>query len=179
MARKVHGIEPEKRLISHFQHTNLTVYQNLSEIPYQDKYDIITLFHVLEHLPDPKTILAELSKFLKEEGKIIIEVPNSDDALLKLYQSDAFSDFTYWSCHLFLFNTKTLEMLCSQAGFQVDYIQQVQRYPLSNHLHWLAKNKPGGHSIWSFLDSEQLNSEYANRLASLGMCDTLIASLSL
>ncbi len=56
---------------------------------------------------------------------------------------------------------------------------QVQRYPLSNHLHWLAHGKPGGHKTWGFLDSAELDAAYAATLARVGACDTLIAGFSL
>lgn len=179
LANKVHGIEPEKRLADHFQQMDLTVYNNISKVPSQNKYDIITLFHVLEHFPDPRTTLIELSKLLEEEGQIIIEVPNSDDALLTLYQSKAFSCFTYWSCHLFLFNARTLKIFVGQAGLNINYIKQVQRYTLANHMFWLSKSKPNGHRQWYFLDSPDLHAAYEAQLAALGKCDTIIMSLSL
>jgi 2-polyprenyl-3-methyl-5-hydroxy-6-metoxy-1,4-benzoquinol methylase len=176
-----HGVESESRLFSHFQNLGLTVYQNLTEIPEnvrEEGYDIITLFHVLEHLPDPKSILVELSKIIADVGKIIVEVPNADDALLTLYNNEPFSNFTYWSCHLFLFTSKTLELLFSQIDLKVNYIKHLQRYPLSNHLYWLSKGKPGGHQYWHFLDSPELHSAYEKHLATIGKCDTLIACLS-
>ena len=179
LANTVHGVEPEKRLTDHFGQMNLTVYDDISKVPSQNKYDIITLFHVLEHFPDPKAILIKLSKLLEEEGQIIIEVPNSDDALLTLYQSEAFSCFTYWSCHLFLFNTRTLKMLADQASLNINYIKQVQRYTLSNHMFWLSKSKPNGHRQWHFLDSPELQAAYETQLAALGKCDTIIMSLCL
>ena len=97
--------------------------------------------------------------------------------MLKFYNNDGFSNF-YWSCHLYLFNPSTLKILLNKAGLKINYIQQIQRYPLSNHLYWLSKNKHGGHLIWSFLDSDVLSLEYKNRLASIGMCDTLIVNAS-
>jgi hypothetical protein len=56
-------------------------------------------------------------------------------------------------------------------------IQQFQRYPVSNHLYWLSKGKPEGYQKWSFLESEIMKESYANALASIGKCDTLIAYL--
>ena len=108
-------------------------------------YDIITMFHVLEHIPDPKSILGELTEMLADNGQIIVEVPNADDVLLTLYHNEPFSHFTYWSCHLFLYTATTLQMLFDQTNLKVNYIKQVQRYPLSNHLYWLANGRPGGH----------------------------------
>jgi 2-polyprenyl-3-methyl-5-hydroxy-6-metoxy-1,4-benzoquinol methylase len=181
IARKVVGVEVEKRLQSHFKQVGLQVFQDLSELRTHmkdEKYDVITLFSVLEHLADPRTVLGELSPFLKDDGQIIIEVPNANDALLTLFKCEPYSQFTYWSCHLFLFTAETLRDLAVQAGFSVNYVKQIQRYTLSNHLYWLAKGKPRGHEIWSFLGSEVLHEAYEKQLAAIGHCDTLVASLS-
>jgi 2-polyprenyl-3-methyl-5-hydroxy-6-metoxy-1,4-benzoquinol methylase len=142
-------------------------------------YDLITAFHVMEHLPDPRAMLKTLASMLAKNGRIVIEVPSSEDALLSLYDSDAFQHFTYWSQHLFLFNAETLRRLVEQAGLRIISIQQFQRYPLSNHLHWLSRGKPGGHQEWAFLDSPELESAYGNALATIGKCDTLIAHVEL
>lgn len=69
-------------------------------------------------------------------------------------------------------------MLFSQIELKVNYITQVQRYPLANHLYWLAKEKPGGHQSWHFIDSLELHAAYEKSLASIGKCDTIIASIS-
>ena len=176
LAKSVKGIEPEKRLKEHFNKEGLSVAESISELG--ESFDIITLFHVLEHLSDPVQVLEELSAKLSENGEIIVEVPNASDALLTLYESKPFSEFTYWSCHLFLYTRSTLERVAEQAGLRVNYIEQVQRYTLANHLYWLSKGKPGGHKEWQFMDSDELNSAYAKQLASIGGCDTLLASFS-
>ena len=181
LTETAHGVELETCLGSHYQRHGLTVFQKLSGIPKDIRgggYNIITMFHVLEHIPDPKSILGKLSDMLADGGQIIVEVPNADDALLTLYQSEAFSHFTYWSCHLFLYTAKTLEMLFSKINLKVNYIKQVQRCPLSNHLYWLANGKPGGHQKWHFLDSAEMHSAYEERLAAIGKCDTIMASIS-
>ncbi len=180
VAAIAHGVEPETRLIQHFQSHKLTTFQNLSEITLdiQGSYDIITMFHVLEHIPDPKSILVKLLEMLTDDGYIIVEVPNADDALLTLYNNKAFSQFTYWSCHVFLYTMKTLHMLFDQIKLKVNYIRHIQRYPLSNHLYWLSKGKPGGHKEWYFLDSPELHAAYEKQLAAFGKCDTILASIS-
>jgi 2-polyprenyl-3-methyl-5-hydroxy-6-metoxy-1,4-benzoquinol methylase len=175
-----HGVEPEKRLCDHFQANGLKIFSNLKETSKAvlDGYDIITIFHVLEHISDPKAILVELSKLLTDGGQILVEVPNADDALLTLYENVPFSHFTYWSCHLYLYTMKTLQMLFDQVNLKVNYIKQIQRYPLSNHLYWLANGKPGGHQKWAFLDSPELHALYERQLASINKCDTILASVS-
>jgi SAM-dependent methyltransferase len=69
------GIEPDLSLGPHFHQKKLTVYPDPDEI--DQTFDIITLFHVLEHLPDPVNILRRLAGMLRPEGSIIIEVPNA------------------------------------------------------------------------------------------------------
>lgn len=179
MASAVEGVEPELRLQAHFAQSQLKVHKRLDDITASEsaRFEMITAFHVLEHLPDPRTTLINLCALLAKEGELVIEVPNSDDALLTLYESEPFSRFTYWSQHLFLFNRRTLSELIRQAGLQLRWLKQVQRYPLSNHLHWLARRKPGGHHNWAFIDSSTLNEAYEAQLASLGRCDTLLAGV--
>ena len=142
------------------------------------KYDIITAFHVVEHLPDPLGTIMDLSKILKKNGEIIIEVPSSDDALLTLYNCDAFSNFTYWSQHLFLFNKKTFSDLIDKTTLKINWIKNIQRYPLSNHLYWLSKGLPGGHEIWKLMNDKHLNKAYEKQLEAVGKTDTIIASIT-
>ena len=164
IADNVVGIEPEIFLKQHFLTHNIPVFPNIQEL--NKNFDLITIFHVLEHVPDPVNILKKLVQRLNQDGQIIIEVPNSKDALLTLYNCKPFSNFTYWSCHLFLFNEATLSELIKKAGLKINYIKQVQRYPISNHLYWLSEGKPGGHEKWSFLDSEELNRAYERKARS-------------
>lgn len=177
--RKVMGIELESLLQSHFQKNNLNVVQHIQDLPFDQKFDLITAFHVVEHLEDPADMLRQLATKLRGGGaRIIIETPSSADALLTLYKNGPFSQFTYWSCHLFLFKSSNLQLLAKKAGLKLDFVEHIQRYPLSNHLYWLAKGKPGGHQVWSVLDSQELSNAYEARLAALGLTDTLIASFS-
>ncbi|MCW7466196.1 class I SAM-dependent methyltransferase [Leptospira levettii] len=174
------GVELETRLQSHFNKNEITVYTDLEElIKNQITYDVITAFHVIEHIPDPISIIESLSKLLTKGGELIIEVPSSSDVLLTLYENRQFSEFTYWSQHLFLFNTNTFETLIKKTNLQLNWIKHIQRYPLSNHLYWLAKGKPGGHKVWNHLNSAALDQAYEAVLATNGLTDTILVSVSL
>ena len=177
-AKNALGLEIEKSLQKSFKKRKLDVFQNLEDIEKKSiKFDLITSFHVFEHLYDPKSILIKLSKFLDKNGEIIFEVPNSDDALLTLYENNFFQNFTYWSQHLFLFNSKTIKLLIKKSGLKLNWVKHIQRYPLSNHLYWLSKKKPGGHKYWNFLDNLKISKEYERQLGLIGKTDTLIASV--
>jgi 2-polyprenyl-3-methyl-5-hydroxy-6-metoxy-1,4-benzoquinol methylase len=180
-ANKTIGIELEERMQPFFEEQKLKVWNSLKEATENstDRYDLITAFHVFEHLSDPASVLVDLSKLLHENGEIIIEVPSSEDALLTLYKNEAFSNFTYWSQHLFLFNQHTMVDLIRKSGLKLNYVKQVQRYGLANHLYWLSNDRPGGHAIWSFLSSKELDKVYAQQLSSIGRSDTILASISI
>ncbi|MBF0312072.1 MAG: class I SAM-dependent methyltransferase [Oligoflexia bacterium] len=173
------GVELEINARDYHQKKNLHTVESINHLSTNDRFDFITLFHVLEHIADPINFLNQLKQHLTPGGKIIIEVPNSADALLTLYESQEFSNFTYWSCHLFLYNGQTLAKLFNNCGFKISYIKQIQRYPLANHLYWLSKKSPGGHKHFHFLNSPGLNQAYEEQLAALGICDTIFSSINL
>lgn len=173
-ARHLAGVEKDTALQAIIgKKFKIPVYADMNEV--EEKFDVVTLFHVLEHFKDPRAILRSIAGHVSRRGRIIIEVPNADDALLSLFECKAFSEFTFWGCHLYLFNRKNLLLLLKSAGLKVTYIKQIQRYPLSNHLYWLSRGKPGGHNVWGSLESPGLRQAYERSLAQQGICDTLIA----
>ena len=179
VAKVAEGIELESRLQDHFHRNATKVYSDLNDlISDGKKYDIITAFHVIEHISDPLSIFETLANLLTNQGELIVEVPSSDDALLTQYKSKEFSEFTYWSQHLYLFNATTFSVLAKKANLHLNWIRYIQRYSLSNHLHWLAHGKPGGHKLWNHLNSKELDSAYEAVLASNRLTDTLLASVS-
>lgn len=176
IAKSVTAIELDKKVVEHYKQNGINNSADIESLE-NEKYDLITAFHVVEHLSDPiKTVKLLLAK-LKKGGKLIVEVPNSDDALLTIYKNKAFSNFTYWSPHLFLYNAKTLQLLFSKIDeVEMEFVKYIQRYSLSNHLYWLSHSSPGGHQKWgSFIDSPELTKAYEAQLSSVGATDTVIA----
>jgi len=88
------------------------------------------------------------------------------------------ASFTFWSEHLILHTRDSLKIFLEEAGFANISIKGFQRYPLSNHFHWLAKAKPGGHVIWDHLRPPMLDLAYSDMLAQIDNTDTLIAYAS-
>jgi 2-polyprenyl-3-methyl-5-hydroxy-6-metoxy-1,4-benzoquinol methylase len=176
VATEAVGVEPDRRWREHHEQLGISVHSTLPEG--ETAFDTITMFHLLEHIPDPLPYLTRLRALLREEGRLIIEVPNAQDALLTLYENKPFSEFTYWSPHLFLHTPETLQTLLEKAGFHTVEVRQFQRYPLANHLYWLAKGKPGGQVHWGGLRNPAMECLYAETLAKLGKCDTLIGLFS-
>ena len=177
-AQSVVGIEMEKTMRDAIvdESGKSSCYKELDEI---GKVDIITMFHVLDHLQTPYAYIEKMKKHLNEEGKIYIETPNANDALLSIYNCKAFSDFTYYICHFMYYTSDSLRILAENAGLKIEFIKYKQRYPLANHLYWLRNGMPGGHEKWAFLVEEDLDKAYEQLLAKMGATDTITAMLSM
>ncbi|OGJ16579.1 MAG: hypothetical protein A2632_00770 [Candidatus Pacebacteria bacterium RIFCSPHIGHO2_01_FULL_46_16] len=168
------AVEPQDVVRKTLHELGYTVYPRLQAVP-TDTYDVLSMFHVLEHILEPILLLKEAYSALKKHGTIIVEVPHACDALIDLYKLDEFKKFTFWSEHLLLHTETTLTTFLEAAGFSNIEIIYQQRYPLSNHLYWLRHKKPGGQDIWNCINTPQLNDAYQQRLKELQLTDTIIA----
>ncbi|ETJ37884.1 Methyltransferase [human gut metagenome] len=174
-SKKIKGVELENKERYYLINEGFEIKKYISE--YDERFDLITMFHVLEHLVDPICILKQLANYLNDDGEIIIEVPNADEALIKLYNLKEFKDFTYWSFHAFLYNIENIDKLIYKSGFRIKWKKQIQRYSLANHLYWLAHKKPNGHNNWIFLDDDEINKLYKQKLEKHNLCDTIMISI--
>lgn len=169
------GLDLDVAAMEHLSKEGIECYKTLQELP-DVKFDLIFMFHVFEHLSEPEAVLQTLFGHVSPEGLVVIETPNADDALLSIYHCERFADFTYWSPHICLYNESTLARTIEkqETGLEIIEMHQEQRYPLANHLRWLAKGLPGGGvKEFAVLNENNLNDAYAAVLRSLKACDTL------
>ena len=169
------GVDLQQSYVDKLNSENIKCVNNLDFLE-DDSLDVCFSFHVLEHLPEPLETLSKLKNKLVKGGKLVIEVPHANDFLLTTCSKNDFKEFTLWSQHLVLHTRESLFRFLEFVGFQQITILGIQRYPISNHLNWLAHGKPGGHkSVISLIDSKLLNEEYENALARINATDTLVA----
>lgn len=76
-------------------------------------YDVITMCHVLEHVPDPRRILQRIRTELKPDGKLYIEIPHID----RPYSGNL--DRFFWAEHLNYFSLRTLDGLLRSEGYRI------------------------------------------------------------
>ncbi|MGL3827325.1 class I SAM-dependent methyltransferase [Candidatus Pelagibacter communis] len=142
------------------------------------KYDLIFLFHVLEHMPDQINELKFLKSLLNKNGKIIIEVPTCNDILLSIKSLQSFRNFTFWSEHLILHNHQSLKKFLLSANFKKIKTFNYQRYNLDNHIKWFIDNLPNGNMKPLFKTSSHTKNNYQNFLYKNNRSDTIIAIAS-
>lgn len=84
------------------------------------KYDLLTMWDVLEHIDDCDKVLEKCSKMLKKDGIIVIQVPQIDSYFAKKYKEK-------WKMmgldHVNYFSKRTITDLLSQYGFEVKTIK--------------------------------------------------------
>lgn len=173
--KSVVGIELQKNYVQALNSEGVSCVEELAKIE-DESLDVLVSFHVIEHLPRPLEVLAELKRKMVPGGMMLIEVPHANDFLLSAAQCEEFKQFTLWSQHLILHTRESLKRMLEHVGLIDVLIEGVQRYPLSNHLNWLANGKGGGHrSSFAALDSDSLHDAYQSALARNDSTDTLVA----
>jgi len=169
------GIELQQNYVDKLNALGISCTNNLDSIV-DGSLEAIVSFHVIEHLPNPLDTLVLLKQKVVSGGYVLIEVPHANDFLLNTVSCDEFKQFTLWSQHLVLHTRDSLRKTLEYVGLTDVLIEGVQRYPLSNHLNWLANGKAGGHkSSLSSLDCDVLFDAYQNALARIDATDTLVA----
>ncbi|MCX6187315.1 MAG: class I SAM-dependent methyltransferase [Bacteroidetes bacterium] len=93
--------------------------KNESELDNLEKhsFDIITQWHVLEHVHFLKERMLQLHHLLKEEGTMFIAVPNSKSKDAEMYKE--FWDGYDVPRHLYHFNQKSFSLLMEKHGFEI------------------------------------------------------------
>lgn len=174
IALETAAVEPQEQARKSLSDLGYRVYSLVEDVEEKD-FDIVTLFHVLEHFTDPINTLKSIKSKMAKGGKIVVEVPHAKDFLISFLDNEPFKSFTFWSEHLILHTRESLNIFLKTAGFSKIVIKGFQRYPLANHLYWLAHGKPGGHTIWHSLRTAQLENAYSDMLSSIDRTDALIA----
>ena len=82
-------------------------------IPFDNVFDIIGMFDVLEHIDEDERVLEQIHKSLKPKGGIIITVPQ---------HKFLWSKVDDYSCHKRRYNKKELKEKLFKAGFRVNYM---------------------------------------------------------
>ncbi|MCM8805113.1 MAG: class I SAM-dependent methyltransferase [Candidatus Omnitrophica bacterium] len=174
----VFGIEPDDESRQWIKEKlNFDVVSDIENLDKGEKFDMVVMFHVLEHLPDPVNFLKKLKEIMKKRAKLIIEVPNVNDALIALYQVKEFCKFYYQRAHLYYFSSHTLKKVLKKAGFNNFKVNGIQRYDFSNHIRWMLTGKPGGNGYYNSVFGKKFNDEYARILIEKGYADTLWATV--
>lgn len=109
---------------------------------HKSAYDIITLWHVLEHIYDTDTYMNWIHESLKDDGTLLIAIPNCSSYDAKTYKK-------YWAAydvprHIWHFTPDTLNMFISTYKFR---LVAVKRLPFDSYYNSLMSARYAGKRI--------------------------------
>lgn len=112
----IKGIEPSPKAKSIAETKGVPFVVSLSEVK-DHSIDVITMWHVLEHVPDVEAQIAELKRIVKPDGTIIIAVPN-----YKSYDAQHYGIF--WAAydvprHLWHFSKTSIKLIFAKQGMEL------------------------------------------------------------
>ena len=136
---------------------NIPVYvtADIASCRFQDGYfDVVSLWHVFEHIPNPQNILKEIRRILKPRGVLIVEVPN----LFSLQAKIAKGKWIHLDSprHFFHYSIHNLKIILEANGFEVQSMRTLSFefgpfgmlqsllnlfFPQQDFIYFLMKNK--------------------------------------
>ena len=86
-----------------------------------ESFDVVTLFHVMEHVTTPRQVLAEVSRVLKPNGVAILQVPNIESWQFKIFGARWYGlDIPR---HVIDYSRNSMLKLLADSGFVVNRIR--------------------------------------------------------
>lgn len=119
-----YGMEPSLDLVTRGKARGLKIEQGTIENHHFElnSFDMVCLWDVIEHLPDPKAALIEVKKLLRPDGILLINYPDIGTVQAKI------AGKRFWwilSVHLHHFSRKSITEICARTGF---YAFHFRRY---------------------------------------------------
>lgn len=116
---KTYGIEPSEKAKSIGEKKGISFYEDFSTFE-KNSFDVITMWHVLEHVPNLEETIAQLYQYIKPSGTIIIAVPNFKSYDAKYYKE-------YWAAydvpiHLWHFSKTAIRKLFLKHNLELERI---------------------------------------------------------
>jgi 2-polyprenyl-3-methyl-5-hydroxy-6-metoxy-1,4-benzoquinol methylase len=113
------GVEPSEKAKAIAKNKGVTFVESLNDLE-NNSFDVITMWHVLEHVPDLENQIKELKRLIKPSGTIIIAVPNFNSFDAKYYGS-------FWAAydvpiHLWHFSKTAIKKLFAKENLELQKV---------------------------------------------------------
>ena len=116
---KTIGVEPSNRAKEIAKKKGIEFVEEISELE-NNSFDVITMWHVLEHVPNLELQIQELKRLLKTTGTLIVAVPN-----FKSYDAKYYNEF--WAAydvpiHFWHFSKKAIKSLFEKVDIKLEKV---------------------------------------------------------
>ena len=103
----------------------------------RERFDLITINQVLEHVPDPVKFMIGVKSDLAQGGHVYLEVPDIEDFVHLAFNHDRFL-----MQHLWIFSKNSLKNICDQSGYEIVVSDQVTTVRNKRNLVCLLRPMP-------------------------------------
>ena len=131
---EAYGVEPNEAARERAHNKGVSVYSRIT-VQQEAIYDAITLWHVLEHLPDLDEEIRSISNTLKPGGWLILAVPNYKSLDAKYYKAN-------WAAydvprHLWHFSRSSIKRLFGEKGYDLRAVRPL--WLDAFYISWLSE----------------------------------------
>jgi len=115
--QRVSGYEPNKKMAEYLHDTfNIHTYTDIDKI--NDKFDVITLFDVIEHVEKPMELLEKCKDLLFDDGFILVFTPQWKSFAFDILDNE--SNLYYPTDHLFFLSYKTVVKIANELNMKLE-----------------------------------------------------------
>lgn len=100
----------------------------VEEVDLPDRFDLILMLNLIEHVVDPRAVLAKARRWLKPGGRLLIKTPNFDALDARIFRHRSWAGY-HTPRHFVLFRKESLEHLVRECGFSVARFSHTQGAP--------------------------------------------------
>ena len=164
----VTGIDPSAGFAEYArsQGMNSLVGNFPDDLPDDTPFDMIFMFHVLEHVVDPLAMLKSIRRYLKDDGRFILEYPDVALASQRFFLSPTY----FQKAHLYDFSEETLAVYFARAGFEIEHTffeEKVNPYD-RNVLLVVKASQPHEPEQWSSSHAADLYARLRQKISMYG-----------
>lgn len=115
-------------------------------IPFREKFDVIFLWNIVEHLKNPGAVLKKIQKNLKKDGCVVIHLPTINNIFSRIEYTILWDWLIREKTHIYRPSIREFRNLLQAAGYKIMEEFSGQLIPFA-----LTKNKPIMHSACQYL----------------------------
>ena len=113
------------------------------------KYDVITMLQVIEHLPDPMSVINDAKRLVNDKGYLYVACPNYSSKSMKLFKERHRHLSTFG--HINLYSPETLTQQVEQCGFKLVHLETYRTdIELHDLFYYYLKNKKFSHRMANY-----------------------------
>jgi 2-polyprenyl-3-methyl-5-hydroxy-6-metoxy-1,4-benzoquinol methylase len=126
--------------------------QSATTFHFAERFDLIIMSHVIEHLPQPVEALRHVKRYLADSGELLILTPDADSLARLLFRGRW---YYYGAQHLLLFGQRAIERVLRDAGCRIRRVEKLgtpaeYAFSLRRRLHQIEPTEasPWERLVW-------------------------------